>query len=64
LNIPMKKERQLATATDIAMNEFLLTLERVALAAIIIMFAIHYTVTQITILINKRKEKNGNGKNH
>jgi hypothetical protein len=46
------------------MNEFLLTLERVALAAIIIMFAIHYTVTQITILINKRKEKNGNGKNH
>jgi hypothetical protein len=60
----MKKERQLATATDIAMNEFLLTLERVALAAIIIMFAIHYTVTQITILINKRKEKNGNGKNH
>ena len=64
MNIPMKKERQLATATDIAMNEFLLTLERVALAAIIIMFAIHYTVTQITILINKRKEKNGNGKNH
>ena len=46
------------------MNEFLLTLERVALAAIIIMFAIHYTVTQITILIDKRKEKNGNGKNH
>lgn len=60
----MKKERQLATSTDIAMNEFLLTLERIALAAIIIMFAIHYTVTQITILINKRKEQNENGKNH
>jgi hypothetical protein len=60
----MKKERQLATSTDIAMNEFLLTLERIALAAIIIMFAIRYTVTQITILINKRKEQNENGKNH
>jgi len=46
------------------MNEFLLTLERIALAAIIIMFAIHYTVTQITILINKKKEQDKNGKNH
>jgi hypothetical protein len=64
LNIPVKREHQLVTATGTAMNEFLLTLERVALAAIIVMFAIHYTVTQITILIDKRKEKNGNGKNH
>jgi len=39
-------------------------LERIVLAAIIIVFAIYYTITQIIALINKRKERNGNGKNH
>jgi len=46
------------------MSEFLLTLERVALAAIIIVFVIHYTATQIIIFIKQRKERNGNGENH
>jgi len=46
------------------MSDFLLTLERIALAVIIIVFAVYYTITQIITLINKRKEQNRNGKNH
>jgi len=46
------------------MNDFLLTIERIALALIIIIFAVHYTFTQITNHLNGKKGQNDNGKNH
>ena len=46
------------------MSDFLLTIERIALALIIIIFAVHYTFIQITNHVNKKKGRNGNGENH
>jgi hypothetical protein len=46
------------------MNDFLLTIERIALALIIIIFAVHYTFIQISNHFKSKRKENNNGENH